>query len=99
MSADEKLVHDVVLLSKQGMSRRAISRALKVGRNTVRDILAGHETARGAPHLALVPPAVLVRPSKLDGFRPRIDGLLKTFPDITAQRVFEELRSAGFVGG
>lgn len=99
MSADEKLVHDVVLLAKQGMSRRAISRALKVGRNTVRDILAAHETARGAPHLALVPPAVLVRPSQLDGFRPRIDGLLATFPDITAQRVFEELRSAGFVGG
>ena len=35
MSADEKLVHDVVLLATQGMSRRAISRALKVGRNTV----------------------------------------------------------------
>ncbi len=99
MSADEKLVHDVVLLAKQGMSRRAISRALKVGRNTVRDILQGHEAARGAPHLALVPPAVLVRPSKLDSFRPRTDSLLATYPDITAQRVYEELRSAGFDGG
>ena len=36
MSADEKLVYDVVLLAKQGMSRRAISRALKVGRNCKR---------------------------------------------------------------
>ena len=99
MSADEKLVHDVVLLAKQGMSRRAISRALKVGRNTVRDILQGHEAARGAPHLALVPPAVVVRPSKLDSFRPRTDSLLATYPDITAQRVYEELRSAGFDGG
>ena len=100
MSADEKLVHDVVLLGKQGMSRRAISRALKVGRNTVRDILAGHETARGAPHLALVPPAVLLRPSKLDGFRPRVEQLLKTYEDITAQRVFEMLRDEmGFDGG
>jgi transposase len=99
MSTDEKVVHDVVLLAKQGMSRRAISRALAVGRNTVHDILAAHESARVAPHLALVPPAVVVRPSKLDGFRPRVDRLLERFPDITAQRVFEELRSAGFVGG
>lgn len=99
MSVDEEVVHDVVLLAKQGMSRRAISRALKVGRNTVRDILDAHETARDVPHLALPPPAVLVRPSKLDGFRPRIDSLLATYPDITAQRVFEELRDAGFIGG
>ena len=99
MPADEKLVHDVVLLSSQGMSRRAISRALKVGRNTVRDILEGHEAARGAPHLALLPPPVVVRPSKLDAFRTRIESLFATFPDITAQRVFEELRDAGFDGG
>ena len=46
MSTDEKVVHDVVLLAKQGMSRRAISRALAVGRNTVHDILEAHESAR-----------------------------------------------------
>jgi len=84
MPPDEKVVHDVVLLARQGMSRRAISRALKVGRNTVHDILENHEIARGAPHLALVPPPVVVRPSKLDAFRTRIDGLFATFPDITA---------------
>ena len=99
MSADEKLVHDVVLLAAQGMSRRAISRALKVGRNTVHDILEAHEAARGAPHLTLRPPAAVVRPSKLDGFRPRVEQLLKTYEDITAQRVFEILRDEmGFDG-
>ena len=50
MSADETLVHEVVLLFRQGMSGRAISRALEVGRNTVRDILRSHEVARGAAH-------------------------------------------------
>jgi len=100
VSADEKLVHDVVLLAIQGMSRRAISRALKVGRNTVHDILEAHEAARGAPHLALRPPAAVVRPSKLDGFRPRVEQLLETYEDITAQRVFEILRDEmGFDGG
>ncbi len=39
------------------------------------------------------------RPSKLDPFRAQIDALFKTYPDITAQRVFEILRDAGFGGG
>ena len=99
MSADEKLVHEVVLLFRRGMSKRALSRALKVGRNTVRDILRSHEAVRVAPHLALLPPPEIVRPSKLDAFRPRIDRLLAIYPDITAQRVYEELRDAGFKGG
>jgi transposase len=98
MPPDEKLVHDVVLLSRQGMSRRAISRSLKLSRNTVRRILSGHVATRSEPHTALPAPKA-TRPSKLDVFRPRVDGLLKTFPDITAQRVFEELRDAGFDGG
>jgi transposase len=99
MSADEKVVHDVVLLASQGVSRRAISRALKVSRNTVRRVLGGHDAARSEPHTALPAPKTIARPSRLDAFRPRIDGLFATFPDITAQRVFEELRDAGFDGG
>ncbi len=71
MAADEKVVHDVVLLSKQGMSRRAISRALKVSRNTIREILDGHDAARTGEHSALPPPRAIVRPSKLDDFHRR----------------------------
>ena len=98
MPPDEKLVHDVVLLSRKGASRRAISRALKLSRNTVRSILSGHDASRSEPHTVL-PPAKATRPSKLDVFRPRIEELLATFPDITGQRVFEELRGGGFAGG
>lgn len=96
---DEKLIHDVVLLTQQGMSRRAIARALHISRNTVRHILADHGVAREQPHSALPKPTGIVRPSQLDPFRPRIDGLLKSYPDITAQRVFEQLRDGGFGGG
>lgn len=39
------------------------------------------------------------RESKLDEHRSRVRDLLERYPDITAQRVFEELRSHGFVGG
>ncbi len=35
----------------------------------------------------------------LDPYRTVVDKLLKSFPDITAQRVFEELRGKGFTGG
>jgi transposase len=96
---DEKLVHDVVLLYRQGMSRRAISRALHISRNTVRHILARHGRTREAAPSALPRPRQLFRPSKLDAYRPQVDELLRTYPDITSQRIFEELRGKGFEGG
>ncbi len=95
----QELVHDVVLLTRQGMSKRAIARALKVSRNTVREILAKHAKARTTVHSALTAKPVVKRASKLDEHRDKIDELLKLFPDITAQRVFEELKVVGFVGG
>lgn len=96
----EELAHDAVLLAQQGMSHRAIARSLRVSRNRVRELLEEHAKQRSAPHLALTaetsrPP----RPSKLDGFREAAQQLLADFPDITAQRLFEELRGRGFRGG
>ena len=94
------LVHEIVLLHKQGMKIRAIARALGVARKTVNRVLEAHATAREAEALAI--PAVArraLRPSKLDPHRDAIEVLLVRFPDITAQRVFEEMRLAGFGGG
>ena len=71
-----------------------------MSRNTVRKLIVEHAKARRAPHASLVaPPARAPRASKLDAFRDRTKELLERFPDITAQRVFEELRGAGFGGG
>ena len=97
---DKRLVHDVVQLSKAGMKRRAIARALRMSRNTVRRILTEHEQAREQPHTALPARRSTNRPSKLDPFRKDIDGLLETYPDITAQRVYEILSGEkGYDGG
>jgi len=96
---DEKLIHDVVQLSLEGMKRRAIARALHISRNTVRRILTEHEQARERPHTALPVPRIVKRTSKLDLFRPRIEKLLETYKDITAQRVFEILRDEEDYGG
>jgi transposase len=96
----EELAHQVALLAKQGDSRRAIARALGVGRNTVRALLAAHAEGRSAAQIALpARRARAPRPSKLDKWRPRVAALMAKYADITAQRVFEILRAEGFDGG
>ena len=100
MPIDERLIHEVVQLDQQGMTWRAIARALHLSRNTVRQIVTAHGQEREAVHSALARPRTISRPrpSKLDDFRGEVDALLKQYPDITAQRVFESLKAKGFTG-
>lgn len=96
----EELLHQAVILDSQGVSRRALSRALGVSRNTVRALLEEHASTRAEPHTALpAPPLRAPRPSPVDAFEARIVALLAQYADITAQRVFETLREEGFGGG
>lgn len=96
----EELVHQIVTLTRDGLSRRAVARAVGVSRNTVKAVLEAHQAGRAMDHIALPSrPTRAPRSSKLDVFKPRVAELLATFEDITAQRVFEILRSEGFVGG
>ena len=96
---DEQRIHDVLELDRQGMKWRAIARALRISRNTVRQIVRAHAGARHSPHSALPTKPSYRRRSKLDRFRPQVDELFRLYPDITAQRVFESLREKGFDGG
>jgi transposase len=97
---EEELLHEVTQLAHEGMSRRAIARALGLSRNTVRKLLVRHQKTRSTSHGALrKPPPRAPRPSKLDGLRDEGLALLQRFPDITAQRVYEELKQKGFQGG
>ena len=96
----EELIHQVVILTKQGMSRRAITRALGVSRNTIRKILRAQEKARDTGHTALPPrPERVPRAAKIDVYRSRVEELRARYPDITAQRVWEILKDEGFTGG
>jgi len=97
----ESLEHDVVLLDRQGMSRRAIARALGVSRKWASKVLARHRHEREAGQPSALPEVRrrAPRPSKLDPHRGEIERLLRDFSDITAQRVHEEIRRAGFTGG
>lgn len=96
----EELVHEVITLAKHGQSRRAISRALGVSRNTVRVLLDAHEAGRETEHIALEQrPSRAPRAAKIDAWKPRVAELMQRFPDITAQRVYEILKCEGFDGG
>ena len=95
--SDEQ-AHRIVLLSRDGMSQRAIARSLGCGRNTVRRVLAAHTKQREEGALLLPAKLPAPRPSKLDAHLEKLIGLLARYPDITAQRVFEELRGAGYDG-
>ncbi len=46
----EQLIQQVVALQSDGLSRRAIARALGISRNTVLKILLRHAEARRQPH-------------------------------------------------
>jgi transposase len=96
----EELIHQLVTLHRQGLSARAIARALGISRNTVKVLIAAHAAAREAGQPALAArPARAPRASKVDAYAPRVAELLGQYPDITAQRVFETLREEGFAGG
>jgi transposase len=96
----EELVHQVVTLAKVGTARRAIARALGISRNTVKAILKDHTHERVAEQSALpCKPPRAPRAMKLEPFAGVIVELLTRYPDITAQRVFEELRDKGYTGG
>jgi transposase len=95
----EELAHRVVTLATQGVAQRAIARSLGVSRNTVKTLLIGHRVERESTHSAIpARHARTPRAQKLDRYKPRVAELIKRFPDITAQRVFETLRDEGFDG-
>ena len=96
----EELIHQVIVLTAQGMSRRAITRSLGVSRNTIKKILRTRSRERDTGHTALAAtPARAPRESKIDAYRVRVGELLGRYPDITAQRVFEIVKEEGFKGG
>jgi transposase len=90
------LVHKIVALFRGGASMRRIARCLGVSPRSVSKALAEVEQARGT---GPPPRPKAARGSLLDAYEPAIVDLLARYPDITAQRVHEELRPLGYTGG
>jgi transposase len=81
----------------RGASFRAIGRAMAIDRKTVAAVVRAYEQERQEPHSVL--PSPKARRSKLDDYADQIKALLERYPDITAVRLHEELRAAGYKGG
>lgn len=90
----------VITYHQSGWSIHKLHRVLKLSRNTVRAILRRHQTQREQGHDLVVPTKQRApRATNLDNYVERMQQLLKEFPDLHGQRMFEELRGAGYKGG
>jgi transposase len=93
----EALRNEIVRLSEQGLSGRRIAQQLRVSRHRVAAALQHVAQAR-AQGVAAQPPAPRCCRRRLEAFEPVVQQLLERYPDLTAQRLWEELRQRGFTG-
>ncbi|MGH3429505.1 MAG: IS21 family transposase [Terriglobales bacterium] len=93
---NETLINKIVTLFHGGASVRRIARSLGVSRSTVDKALTQIKQARSD---GATPRPKSTRGSLLDAYEPMIVDLLARYPDISAQRVYEELRPRGYTGG
>ena len=96
---NDPLTHEIVARFHAGTSMRRIAQSLRISRGRVRRVLQEVEHARTVGTTQGLPQTVLRRGSQLDAYEKAITDLLARYPDITAQRVFEELRRLGYQGG
>ncbi len=96
---NDPLTHEIVARFHTGTSMRRIAQSLRISRGRVRRVLQEVEHARTVGATQGLPEPVLHRGSQLDAYETAITDLLARYPDITAQRVFEELRRLGYQGG
>src|SRR5260370_6997778 len=97
---NEAMRNAIVERRQAGASVRGIARALGIARQSVQRVLdqvaAGRAGGqRRATHL---PPVPKRRKRQLDAYEPVLRELLARYPDMTATRLFEELRVRGFAG-
>jgi transposase len=93
---NESVRNEIIRLFGQGLSQRRIARQLRLSRDTVQRALRQQAAARdGRPAQAQTP--VRARRS-LDAYQDVIEQLLGRYADLTAQRLWEELRQRGFTG-
>ena len=83
----------------EGLTKTELSRRFGVSRRTIhywiesgqldRDLATGHMRYSPRPAVA----------SKLDPYKGIIEARLREFPKLSAQRLFDEIRGAGYAGG
>lgn len=85
-------------LLDQGLSKTAIAQRLGVSRRVIYHWLATGQLTRDVSAPA-TPRRSTPRPTKLDAYRAIITDRLATYPELSAVRLFTEVRAAGYAGG
>jgi len=102
MTIDSLQKNDVISRWKNGQSIRAIAKDLQLGRHVVAGVIRQHVSQTQSTVPASPPacfgPVRFTRKSKLDSFIDTLMQLLDRYPNLTAQRAFEELRKLGYEG-
>jgi len=95
------LIYEVVRRLRQGESQRGIGRALRIATKTIRRIVLDQAERRESGESCLereLGPKRTPRGSKLDKYEEQIAAWLEQYPDLTAVRLLQKLRAAGFDG-
>ena len=95
---NEQTRNDIIARLGQGQSMRSIARALGISRGAVSRAVRGHQTQREQGAGGPARPRRRRR-SLLDPFAERIGQLLDRYPNITVERLLQELRACGYEGG
>ncbi|MFO7840316.1 MAG: IS21 family transposase [Desulfosalsimonadaceae bacterium] len=95
----QELEHLLVTMYADGSSIRGLARHFSISRNMVRRILRKHDFDRDQGHDQVQSQKNRVRASKLDPYIDQIQELLKDYPRLSGQRIYEEIRTAGYEGG
>lgn len=102
MNIDPLTKNDIIARWKNKQSIRGIASDLQLGRAAIASVIRQHsaQTQATAPTSppACFGPIPLTRKSKLDPFVDSLTQLMARYPNITAQRAFEELSKLGYSG-
>ncbi len=84
---------------EQGVSKSGIARKLGLNRRTINRWIAEGQLERDVETAEVPVPTRRHRPSKLEAFKPIIDARLESYPALSAVRLFDEVKAAGYTGG
>ena len=84
---------------EEGVSKSATARAAGISRRTVYNWIRDGELDRDPDDLTVQYGPRPPRPTLLDPYKEMIDGRLSDFPQLSAARLFREIREAGYSGG
>lgn len=84
---------------EQGSSKSALARQLGVSRDTIHRWIRAGDLDRDLDTEAVRYGPRAPAPTKLDGYKPIIEARLAAYPELSAVRLLEEIRAAGYAGG